>query len=919
MSPSTRPPLILIDGSGYIFRAFHALPPLTRPSDGTPVGAVYGFSAMLSKLLDEQAGARILVVFDAGRKSFRTELYPEYKAHRPPPPPELVPQFPLCRDAAKAFGCALVEQEGFEADDLIASYARAQEEAGGEVQIFSSDKDLMQLIRSGIRMIDPMKGKEIGLAEVKEKFGVTPDRVGDILALAGDTADNVPGAPGIGIKTAAQLLEEYGTLENLLARAEEIKQPKRRETLVTFADQVRLSRKLVALDDKAPLPLLLEEIHAPQGDEASLVLWLQEQGFRSLAARRAGRLGGITPNNPVPTLPCASTSPFGSYTLIQDIETLKTWVARARDKGCVAVDTETTTLTPSTTTLVGISLSIDAGEACYIPLNHKSEGENDLLSSAEPPKQIDQTEVLSLLKPLLEDDSVLKIGQNIKFDWQVFAQFGIDLNPYDDTMLLSAVLDNGVHGHGMDELSELFLGHKPIAFSEVCGSGKKQITFDYVPLPQACAYAAEDADVTLRLWHRLKPRLIAEKQSTLYETIDRPLPRVVAEMERAGILVDPSALRALSQDFAQKMANLEQEIHALAGSVFNIASPKQLGEILFDTLKLGGGTKNKTGAWGTDADVLETLAAQGHTIAGKVLEWRQFHKLRSTYSEALGKQISPKTGRVHTSFSLAATTTGRFSSSDPNLQNIPIRTEEGRSIRRAFIARDGHSLLSADYSQIELRLLAHVANIPALKEAFSKGEDIHARTASEVFGIPLDRITPDDRRRAKAINFGIIYGISAFGLSRQLAIPQGEAADFIKIYFSRFPELQAYMEAMKEQARTCGFVTTIYGRKCHINGIHDKNFARRGFAERQAINAPLQGSAADIIKKAMNRIPASFAAANLSAKMLVQVHDELVFEVPHSEAEATEAVVKTVMQSAATLSVPLVVEVGVGKNWAEAH
>ena len=940
-------PLVLIDGSGFIFRAFHALPPLTRPGDGTPVGAVYGFCNMLNKLLDEQKGARILVIFDAGRKSFRTELYPDYKAHRPPPPPELVPQFPLFRQAAKVFGCAIVEQEGYEADDLIASYVRAIEVQGGDVQIFSSDKDLMQLIRSGVRMIDPMKGVEIGLAEIDKKFGVTPDKIGDVLALAGDAADNVPGAPGIGVKTAAQLLNEYGDLETLLARAEEIKQPKRRATLVDFADQIRLSRKLVTLDENAPLPIPLDEVVVPEPNEETLVNWLQEQGFRSLASRRASRAGvpvsavqapstlRSSPvatgqnggnDNPVPSIVFPIEPSYGNYELVQKRDTLVSWIAQAREKGIVAVDTETDSLSPSTTTLVGVSLSCEAGKACYIPLNHKGEGQGDgdqgglfLEYTVPAPEQIPQSEALALLKPLLEDPSVLKIGQNMKFDWQVFAQFGINVFPYDDTMLLSAVLDNGLHGHGMDELSERFLGHKPIPYSEVCGTGKKKITFDQVPLDKACDYAAEDADVTLRLWCGLKPRLVYEGQTTLYETIERPLVRVVGQMEQDGILVDAHVLRRLSQDFAQKMARLEQEIYKLAGAEFNIASPKQLGEVLFDNLQLPGGKKSKTGAWVTDADMLDSLAAQGYEIAQKVLDFRQFHKLRSTYTEALGAQINSKTGRVHTSFSLAATTTGRFSSSDPNLQNIPIRTPEGRSIRKAFIAGEGNVLLAADYSQIELRLLAHVADIPALKEAFIRGEDIHARTASEVFGIPLDRITSEDRRKAKAINFGIIYGISAFGLSRQLSIAQGEAAEFIKIYFKRFPELQDYMEAMKEQARNHGFVETLFGRKCHISGMNDKNFARRGFAERQAINAPLQGSAADIIKKAMNRIPSALAEARLSARMLLQVHDELVFEVPKEQAGATASLVQSIMQDVVSLSVPLLVDVGVADNWADAH
>ncbi len=920
-SPTT---LVLVDGSGFIFRGFHALPPLTRPEDGTPVGAVYGFAAMLNKLLAERAGARVLVVFDAGRKSFRTDLYPAYKANRPPPPPELVPQFPLCREAATAFGCPVVELEGYEADDLIASYARAAQEAGQPVALISSDKDLMQLIRPGVQMFDPIKGKEIGLPEVQDKFGVTPDKVGDVLALAGDSSDNIPGAPGIGVKTAAQLLADYGDLESLLQRAGEIKQPKRREALVQNADLIRLSRRLVALDEQAPLPLALDSLAPPAPDPARLLDWLNRQGFRSLAAR-VGLSSPATATTPdassstagIPSRALPQAQAFGPYACVQDLPTLQRWIARATESGIVAVDTETNSLTPSTAKLVGVSLALAPGDACYLPLGHVGEGVG-LLDQDVPP-QVPLADAIALLKPLLEDPAVLKVGQNIKFDAQVFAQHGIILTPYDDTMLLSVVLENGLHGHGMDELSTLFLGHKPIPFAEVCGTGKKQITFDQVPLERATAYAAEDADVTLRLWQVLKPRLVAEKQVTLYETIDRPLVRVVAEMERTGVRVDADLLRRLSLDFARRMNALEAEAHALAGHPFNLGSPKQLGEVLFDQMQLPGGVRGKAGAWSTDADVLDTLADQGHLIAAKLLEWRQFQKLRSTYTEALPAQINPRTGRVHTSFSLSAATTGRLSSSDPNLQNIPVRTEEGRSIRRAFVAPEGHVLLSADYSQIELRLLAHVADIPALKQAFRDGVDIHAKTAAEVFGLAPDAVTSDYRRRAKAINFGIIYGISAFGLAHQLGISQAEAGEFIRIYFARFPELRAYMEHTKEQGRQHGFVPTLDGRKCHILGLKDRTPSRRSFAERQAINAPLQGTAADIIKRAMNRLPDALHAHHLAARMLLQVHDELLFEVPVNQVEDTARTVKAVMEGAATLSVPLIVETGTGPNWAEAH
>ncbi len=800
------------------------------------------------------------------------------------------------------------------------------------MQIYSSDKDLFQLIRPGIRLIDPMKNKEITDREVYEKFGVRPDQVGDLLALVGDTADNVPGAPGIGVKTAAQLLGEYETLENLLHQADNIKQAKRRETLVTCAEQIRLSRRLIELDANAPLPLPLTAITAPEPDPDALQSWLLHQGFKTLSARIASK-SGIKVNAPaVPSFSAVGLNeklsapaqlkkpqhqaPFGTYMLIQDEAVLQDWIEKAHAQAVIAIDTETTSLIPAKADLVGISLALSPGEACYIPLAHRDT--QALLGHSEI-EQLDMQRALALLKPLLEDHAVLKIGQNVKFDWQMFAQHGIHLYPYDDTMLLSSVLDNGLHGHGMDTLSTLFLDHTPIPFSDVCGTGKTQITFDQVPLDKACAYAAEDADVTLRLWHCLKPRLVSEKQTTLYELIERPLPAIVGAMELDGVRINPDILRVLSQEFSQKMLVLETDIYALAKTTFNLASPKQLGEVLFDNLQLPGGVRSKNGAWVTDADVLDTLAAQGYDIAQKILDWRQYHKLRSTYTESLQQQINPRSGRVHTSFALAATVTGRFSSTDPNLQNIPIRSEEGRLIRRAFVAEQSNILLSADYSQIELRLLAHVADIPALKEAFLNNEDIHRRTASEVFGVPHDQVSSDLRRRAKAINFGIIYGISAFGLARNLGIAQSEASQFIKIYFERFPQLRDYMESMKSMARDKGYITTIFGRKCYINGMNDKNNARRSFAERQAINAPLQGSAADVIKKAMGKIPSALLKAGLSGRMLLQVHDELVFEVPVSEAEQTGLLIKNIMETVATLTVPLIVEVGAGQNWAEAH
>jgi len=937
---ATHKPLILVDGSGFIFRAYHALPPLSRPGDGTPVGAVYGFCAMLHRLIASHVGSPMLVIFDVSRKSFRTELYPAYKAHRPPAPEDLVPQFPIIREAVRAFGLPALELENYEADDLIASYARAAVERGMEVHIVSSDKDLMQLIRPGVTLVDPLKNKDIGLAEVADKFGVPPDKVGDVLALMGDSSDNVPGAPGIGPKTAAELINTYGDLETLLARAHEIKQPKRRESIINNTDIIRLSRKLVALDEHAPLPLPMDELPSPHPDNSGLLGFLQHQGFRSLVSKIEKELGQTAPalaNNPAPSVSVATSEPaeappalsrlseahlaavYGPYECVQDLPTLQRWVARAQAAGVIAVDTETNSLTPCTTTMVGISLAVAPGQACYIPLAHVSAAAGELALAADRPPQLALADVVFTLKPLLEDPAVLKVGQNLKFDLQVFAQHGIHVSPFDDTMLLSYVVDNGLHGHGMDELSEKFLDHKTILYADVCGSGKSQITFDQVPLDQATAYAAEDADVTLRLWHSFKPRLVAERMTTLYETIERPIVPVIAQMESTGVMVDPGVLRQLSQSFAIRMNAFEREVMALAGCEFNIGSPKQLGEVLFDKLGLPGGEKGKTGAYSTGAEVLEGLAEQGHAIAQKVLEWRMFAKLRSTYTEALPQAIDPRTGRVHTAFSLVGTTTGRLSSSDPNLQNIPIRTEEGRSIRRAFVAPIGHQLLSVDYSQIELRLVAHVAGIPALKQAFVDGIDIHAKTASEVFGVPLAEMTPELRRRAKAINFGIIYGISAFGLARQLGIAQGEASEYIKLYFARFPELKAYMESTKELCRAQGYVETLFGRRCHIPTIAEKNPARRAFAERQAINAPLQGTAADIIKRAMIRMNPALQAAGLSARMVLQVHDELLFEVPEAQLQATAALVKQVMEGAATLSVPLTAEAGMAANWADAH
>jgi DNA polymerase-1 len=927
----------LVDGSGYIFRAFHALPPMTRP-DGTPVNAVYGFTSMLLKLLSESDADCIAVIFDAAEKTFRNEFYPAYKAQRPEPPEELIPQFALIREATRALSLPSIEQDGYEADDLIATYARLAREKGAKVTIVSSDKDLMQLVRDGIEMLDPIKNKPIGPAEVVEKFGVPPDKVVDVQALAGDSVDNVPGVPGIGIKTAAQLITEYGDLETLLARAGEIKQPKRREALTAFAEQARVSKRLVLLENNVPLevPLSALTVHAPDHDK--LVAYLKAQAFRSLVARVEGQPGAkptapqaenasTAPQRAAPTaVPSPAAPPAAaSYELVQTAAALEAWVARAFESGALAVDTETTSLDAARAELVGISLAVEPGKACYIPVGHKAPARPDGLdldgagASSEAPKQLPLAEVIARLKPLLEDRSVIKIGHNIKYDMIVLRRYGIELSPHDDSMLMSYVTAAGLHGHGMDELSKLHLDHETIKYKDVTGSGKNQVRFDEVPLDKACAYSAEDADVTLKLARALRPQLLADRLMTVYETIERPLVPVLVAMERAGIKVDVAELKRLSNDFAVRLAELEKEIHKLAGEPFNVGSPKQLGEILFDRMSLPGGKKGKTGAYVTDADILEDLAAQGHDLPARVLDWRQLQKLKSTYADALVEEINPETGRVHTSYGMAIASTGRLSSTDPNLQNIPVRTEEGRRIRRAFIAEKGHKLVSLDYSQIELRLLAHVANIDALERAFSEGTDIHALTASQVFGVPIEGMDPMVRRKAKAINFGIVYGISAFGLARQLGIPQGEASDYIKAYFARYPGIRDYMDRTKELCRKQGFVTTIFGRKIHLPGIKDPNPARRGFSERAAINAPIQGGAADIIKRAMIHVPKALEAARLHARMLLQVHDELVFEVPEPEIEATTGCVRKVMEGAAHLKVPLVVDAGVADNWAEAH
>lgn len=915
--------LYLVDGSGYIFRAFFALPPMNR-ADGTPTNAVFGVTSMLLNLIEQTDADYVAVIFDAKRQNFRNDIYPDYKGHRPDAPEELVPQFPLIHEAVDALNLPCLQMEGFEADDLIATYAEQAKKLGAEVTVVSSDKDLMQLVDDRVSMWDPMKNIAIKHDQVVEKFGVGPDRVVDVQALAGDSTDNVPGVPGIGIKTAAQLINEYGDLDTLLSRAEEIKQPKRRESLIENAEMARISRQLVRLKNDVEVTVPLTELKRRDLDKDRLMTFLQANNFKRLIAR----VGDGTETGGAAEKAADVPAPADAeYELVQDVDTLKAWVARAEKAGVVAVDTETTSLNQMRAELVGISLSVEAGKACYIPVAHVAPGSGggDLLGGgAAPPKQIDKAEALGILKPMLEDPGVLKVGQNIKYDAVIFANEGIQVGPIDDTMLISFVLEGGMHGHGMDELSELHLGHKPIAYSEVTGKGKSQISFAEVPLDKARDYAAEDADVTLRLWQILKPRLLEEKLTTVYETIERPLVPVLSAMERRGIQVDPTVLRQMSSDFGKRMMELEDGIKKDAGRDFNVGSPKQLGEILFDEMGLQGGKKTKTGAYSTNSDVLEPLR-DAHPIVAKILDWRMLSKLKSTYTDSLPEEIHPETKRIHTSYMMTGAQTGRLSSTDPNLQNIPIRTEEGRKIRQAFVAPEGSTLISLDYSQIELRLVAHVADIKPLIQAFRDGQDIHAATASEVFGVPLADMTSDIRRKAKAINFGIIYGISAFGLANQIGVARGEAQDFINRYFERFPGIRQFMDETVDYCRKHGRVETLFGRRIHIPTINDKNPMRRNYADRQAINAPIQGSAADIIKRAMIRIPKALENAGLTedAKLLLQVHDELVFEAPEDKAEAVIACVKDVMEGAALpildLAVPLVVEAGTGKSWAEAH
>ncbi|MDJ0858932.1 MAG: DNA polymerase I [Dinoroseobacter sp.] len=924
--------LHLIDGSAFIFRAYHALPPLTRKSDGLPIGAVSGFCNMLQRYVEGNTGAdaptHVAVIFDKGSHTFRNDMYDQYKANREAMPEDLRPQIPLTRQATAAFNIACEEMEGYEADDIIATLACQARDAGGQVTIISSDKDLMQLVGDGVEMLDAMKNRRIDRDGVFEKFGVGPERVVDVQALAGDSVDNVPGAPGIGVKTAALLINEYGSLEDLLDRANEIKQPKRRQTLIDHRAQIELSKRLVQLDCETPLDFGLDDLEVRDPDPEKLMGFLAEMEFRTLSKRIAAVLDVEPPAiaEVAPTAPETPDAPEmppidpAKYVTIRDAATLQEWIAKAHARGYVAVDTETTSLDEMQAELVGVCLCIDPGEAAYLPLTHKAEaGEGLFGSAALADGQMPLEEALALLKPMLEDTSVLKIGQNMKYDFKILARYGITVAPIEDTMLLSYALHAGLHGHGMDRLAESYLDHVPIPIKELLGTGKSAITFDRVPIDKATSYAAEDADITLRLWQTFKPRLHAAHVTRVYERLERPMVPVLAAMEMSGIKVDRDTLSRMSNAFAQKMAGLEADIHELAGQSFNVGSPAQLGEILFEKMGFEGGKKGKSGKWSTPADVLEDLATE-HDLPRRVLDWRQLSKLKSTYTDALQDHINPETGRVHTSYSIAGANTGRLASTDPNLQNIPIRTEEGRRIREAFVAESGNILISLDYSQIELRILAHIAGIDALKKAFREGLDIHAMTASEMFDVPLDEMTPDVRRQAKAINFGVIYGISAFGLARNLRIPRDEAKTFIDTYFERFPGIRRYMDDTTAFAKENKYVQTLFGRKIHTPEIAAKG-PGAGFAKRAAINAPIQGTAADIIRRAMIRMPD--AIDGLPAKMLLQVHDELIFEVEENAADQVIDRVREVMEGAAEpavkLDVPLVVDAGKGANWADAH
>jgi DNA polymerase-1 len=979
--------VFLVDGSSYIFRAYHALPPLNRKSDGLQVNAVLGFCNMLWKLLrdmpPENRPTHLAIIFDKSEITFRNKLYPDYKAHRPPAPDDLIPQFALIRDAVRAFDLPCLEQGGFEADDLIATYAREAGERGATATIVSSDKDLMQLVTDKVTMYDTMKDRRIGIAEVIEKFGVPPEKVVEVQALAGDSTDNVPGVPGIGIKTAAQLIVEYGDLETLLLRAGEIKQPKRREALIENAEKARISRKLVLLDDKVALDVPLDELAVQEPDARKLISFLKAMEFSTLtrrvadysqidpadveadaanksganaaspspaAAKSGGATGDLFASPPATVKPGADRQDKAAslkgtpislaaaraeaarklpvdrtkYKTIRNLDELKAWIIRAWGAGSFAIDAQANTDDPMQADICGIALALAPNDACYVPLAHKQSGGGaGLFDAGLAPDQIKAGDALAALKPLLESAGVLKIGFNIKFNAVMLAQHGITVRDLDDAQLMSYALDAGRNSHALDALAERWLGHAMVAYGDLVGSGKNKLGFDQVAIDRATEYSAEIVDVIWRLSRLLKPRLVAEHMNVVYETLERPLVSVLARMERRGISIDRQVLSRLSGDFAQTAARVEAEIQEIAGEPINVGSPKQLGDIIFGKMGLPGGSKTKTGAWSTSAQVLDELAEQGHEFPKKILEWRQVSKLKSTYTDALPEYVHPQTHRVHTTYALAATTTGRLSSNEPNLQNIPVRTEDGRKIRRAFVATQGHKLVSADYSQIELRLLAEIADISVLKQAFRDGLDIHAMTASEMFGVPIKDMPSEVRRRAKAINFGIIYGISAFGLANQLGITREEASAYIKKYFERFPGIRAYMDATRDFCRANGYVETLFGRKCHYPDIKASNASVRAFNERAAINARLQGSAADIIRRAMTRMEGALAEKKLSAQMLLQVHDELIFEVPDKEVAATLPVVQHVMQDApfpaVLLSVPLQVDARAANNWDEAH
>ncbi|MEH6951661.1 DNA polymerase I [Nitrobacter sp. NHB1] len=990
--------IFLVDGSSYIFRAYHALPPLNRKSDGLQVNAVLGFCNMLWKLLrDMPKGDKpthLAIIFDKSEVTFRNKLYPDYKAHRPPAPDDLIPQFALIREAVKAFDLPCIEQGGFEADDLIATYVRQACARGATATIVSSDKDLMQLVTDCVTMFDTMKDRRLGIPEVIEKFGVPPEKVVEVQALAGDSVDNVPGVPGIGVKTAAQLITEYGDLETLLARAGEIKQPKRRETLIENAGKARISRQLVLLDDKVALNVPLDDLAVQEPDARKLIAFLKAMEFTTLTKRVAdysevnateiepdrknasgaalsapsplmgeGRGGGATgdlfgspPSLPLPHKGGGNVLPAGrsqapadapprtpqilaatrleavralpvqrdKYETIGTLERLQDWIARIESHDSFVVEALAPTIDPMQAELSGLALALAPNDACYVPFNHKQAGDSaGLFAAGLAPDQIAIRDALDLLNPLLESGGHLKIGFNVKFTAVLLAQHGIVMQNHDDVELMSYALDAGRGSHDLESLAQRWLGHTALSYGELIGSGRNRLTFDQVTIDRATAYAAEYADLTLRLWQALKPRLVAERMNAVYETLERPMIATLARMERRGITIDRQALSRLSGEFAQSATRLEAEIQELAGEPINVGSPKQIGEIMFGKMGLPGGSKTKTGAWSTSAQILDDLAEQGHDFPRKILDWRQVSKLKSTYTDALPEYVNPQTSRVHTTYALAATTTGRLSSNEPNLQNIPVRNEEGRKIRRAFIATLGHKLVSADYSQIELRLLAEIADIPVLKQAFRDGLDIHAMTASEMFGVPVQGMPGEIRRRAKAINFGIIYGISAFGLANQLGIPREEAGAYIKKYFERFPGIRAYMDATRDFCREHGYVETLFGRKCHYPDIKSPNPSHRAFNERAAINARLQGTAADIIRRAMVRMDDALATKKLSARMLLQVHDELIFEVPDDEVAATLPVVQHVMQDApfpaVLLSVPLQVDARAADNWDEAH